>query len=75
MNKCMESSRYLSKLVVACGDEAQYLYNLVLMLKYVDKEINVCTEIIMMEPLRFPIMSSSKNAYLSSEQDSFFLLH
>ena len=34
----MESSRYLSKLVVACGDEAQYLYNLVL------KEINVCTE-------------------------------
>ena len=38
MSKCMESSRYLSKLVVACGDEAQYLYNLVL------KEINVCTE-------------------------------
>ena len=34
----MESSRYLSTLVVACGDEAQYLYNLVL------KEINVCTE-------------------------------
>ena len=38
MSKCMESSRYLSKFVVACGDEAQYLYNLVL------KEINVCTE-------------------------------
>ena len=42
------------------------------------KEINLCTELNMIElaedPLRLPVMSSSKNAHLSSEQDSLFFL-
>ena len=56
----MERSRCLSKLVADCGDENQYFCNLVFVCKYVDKEINVCTEIEMIELAEDSIMSSSK---------------